>query len=221
MSETPTQALHEALAAELRAAQAIANVNVRTWAQEAAITHDSIYRVLRGVRPVSVVELVMLCRALEEDPLELISRAAQRAGQPLGGSRKNEMTRVNRARLALEAAGLYEDLDAAFLAARAAASKDGYLLSVGEWDAFLAGTSTAATTSALGIFLEVPGEYLTGREDAASSQIETQLRFARSMHDVGVTRLAARSLEELQPEEIQAVEAAIREFIDEEEGPEK
>jgi hypothetical protein len=220
-SETPTQALHEALAAELRAAQAIANVNVRAWAQRAAITHDSIYRVLRGVRPVSVVELVMLCRALDEDPRELISRAAARAGQSLGGSRKDEVVRANRARLALEAAGLYDDLDAAFLSARAAASRDGYLLSGGEWDAFLEGTSTAATMTALSAFLEVPGAYLSGQADAASSQIETQLRFARSMRDVGVTKLAARSLEELQPDEIQAVEAAIRDFIDEEEGPER
>lgn len=169
----------------------------------------------------SVVELVMLCRAIDEDPREVISRAARRAGQSLGGSLRAEIARGNRARLALEAAGLFDDLDAAFLKARAAVSKAGYLLSVGEWHAFLEGTSSAATMSALSAFLEVPGDYLGGQDNDAASKVETQLRFARSMRDVGVTRLAARSLEELQPEEMQAVEAAIREFIDEEEGPER
>src|SRR4051794_24176765 len=118
MSEMATQPLHEALAAELRAAQAIARINVRTWAERASITDDSIYRILRGRRPVSVVELILLCRALGDEPLELISRAIQRAGQSHSDFAGSQATRVQRARLALQAVGLHSDLNAAFLKAR-------------------------------------------------------------------------------------------------------
>jgi len=78
-SKAKAAALHEAVAAELRAAHAVANVPVASWIEDVPITRDSIYRVLRGQRPVSVVELVLLCRAIEEDPLELIARAVNRA----------------------------------------------------------------------------------------------------------------------------------------------
>ncbi|WP_157887883.1 hypothetical protein [Frondihabitans sp. PAMC 28766] len=37
------------------------------------------YRVLRGQRPVSVIELILLCDAIKEDPLDLITRAVNRA----------------------------------------------------------------------------------------------------------------------------------------------
>ncbi|GAA4687265.1 helix-turn-helix domain-containing protein [Frondihabitans cladoniiphilus] len=77
-------ALQEALAAELRGALAIANIKVRAWARLAAVSHDSIYRILRGQRPVTVVELIMLCRALGEDPFDLITRASRRAELPNG-----------------------------------------------------------------------------------------------------------------------------------------
>lgn len=76
-------ALQTAFAAELRAAQAILNVPVRAWAEETQITRDSIYRVLRDQRPVSVVELILLCKAIEEDPLDLITRAVTRADREL------------------------------------------------------------------------------------------------------------------------------------------
>ena len=218
ISETLAQALQESLAAELRAAQGIADINVRTWAQRASITHDSIYRILRGRRPVSVVELVLLCHAIEDDPLDLISRAARRAGHPLRSSRTIEVVRADRARLALEAAGLYDDPGAAYDKARRALAETGHLLSRQEWQAFLDGTGSATMTDPLGTFLEVPGEYLAGAADNAAAKVETQLRFARTMRDVGVTRLAARSLDELGTDEIKAVEDAIREFIDEEEG---
>ena len=218
ISETPSQALQEALAAELRAAQGIADVNVRTWAQRASITHDSIYRILRGRRPVSVVELVLLCQAINDDPLDLISRAARRAGHPLRSSRTIEVVRADRARLALEAAGLDDDPNLAYDKARRALAETGQLLSRQEWQAFLEGTGSATMTAHLGAFLEVPGEYLAGADDSATAKVETQLRFARTMRDVGVTRLAARSLDELGSDEIKAVEEAIREFIDEEEG---
>jgi len=83
-SDESADALQEALAAELRAALAIANIKVRAWSRVALVSHDSIYRILRGQRPVTVVELVMLCRALGDDPLELIVRATRRAGLPDG-----------------------------------------------------------------------------------------------------------------------------------------
>lgn len=73
--------LQAALAAELRAAQAVANVKVRAWVDDIPVTHDTVYRVLRGQRPVSVVELILLCRVLEEDPLDLITRAVNRAAE--------------------------------------------------------------------------------------------------------------------------------------------
>jgi transcriptional regulator with XRE-family HTH domain len=219
MNQAFAQTLQEALAAELRAAQAIAQINVKTWAERASITDDSIYRVLRGRRPVSVVELVMLCEAIDDDPRDLISRATRRAGEAVRGSRAAEIGRADRARLAVEAAGLHSDLDAAYLTARAALSEEGHLLSQRDWYAFLEGIGSTETVSALSSFLEVPNDYLAGTEDAASSRVELQLKFARTMREVGVVRLAARSLDELQPEEIHAVETAIREFIDEEEGP--
>ncbi|CAM5539667.1 hypothetical protein LSHI6S_00162 [Leifsonia shinshuensis] len=71
------------------------------------------------------------------------------------------------------------------------------------------------------MFLDVPSDYLAGLEDEAAVKVGSQLRFARSMRDVGVTQLAARSLDQLEPDEIEAVETAIREFIDEEEDHEK
>jgi transcriptional regulator with XRE-family HTH domain len=219
MSEIESQPLHDALAAELRSAQAIAHIHVRTWAERALITDDSVYRILRGRRPVSVVELILLCRALGDEPLDLISRAIQRAGQSHSDLAGSEATRAERARLALHAAGLQGDLDAAFLKARDSLSEKTHLLSRRDWDEFVEGTASTAIVSALATFLEVPVEYLAGHQDLAASRVESQLKFARTMHDIGVTRLAARSLGELQPDEIHAVEAAIRGFIDEEEGP--
>ncbi|AMM22797.1 hypothetical protein AX769_21920 (plasmid) [Frondihabitans sp. PAMC 28766] len=72
-------ALQDALAAELRAVQAVANVKVRAWAENIPVSPDSVYRVLRGQRPVSVIELILLCDAIKEDPLDLITRAVNRA----------------------------------------------------------------------------------------------------------------------------------------------
>ncbi|HAQ9640191.1 TPA: XRE family transcriptional regulator, partial [Enterococcus faecium] len=128
-----------------------------------------------------------------------------------------EVVRADRARLALEAAGLHDDPNLAYDKARRALADTGQLLSRQEWQAFLEGTGSATMTAPLGEFLEVPGEYLAGADDSATAKVETQLRFARTMRDVGVTRLAARSLDELGSDEIKAVEEAIREFIDEEE----
>jgi hypothetical protein len=41
------------------------------------------------------------------------------------------------------------------------------------------------------------------------------------MRSLGVTRLAARSLDELDPEEIAVVEEAIQTLIEKEDGPQK
>jgi transcriptional regulator with XRE-family HTH domain len=219
MSESSAQALHGALAAELRAAQGVAHVNVRAWAERSEITHDTIYRVLNGKRPVTVVELVNLCRAIGDDPLELVARAAKRAGLDLGDG-VDEIVRSDRARLALEASGLGDNLDAAYTKARSALSKTGHLLSLREWRAFVDGAGSHSLVIALADFLEVPADYLLGKtpEDEAQ-RIDAQLALARSMRSLGVTKIAARSLEELEPEEMATVESAIRALIDKEEGP--
>ncbi|WP_267421132.1 MULTISPECIES: helix-turn-helix domain-containing protein [unclassified Curtobacterium] len=219
MSESSAQALHGALAAELRAAQGVAYVNVRAWAERSEITHDTIYRVLNGKRPVTVVELVNLCRAIGDDPLELVARAAKRAGLDLGDG-VDEIVRSDRARLALEASGLWDNLDAAYTKARAALSKTGHLLSLREWRAFVDGAGSHSLVIALADFLEVPADYLLGKtpEDEAQ-RIDAQLGLARSMRSLGVTKIAARSLDELEPEEMATVESAIRALIDKEEGP--
>jgi hypothetical protein len=78
-SQAAADALNEALAAELRGIQAIANITVRAWVKDIPVVADSVYRVLRSQRPVSTVELVQLCRAIQEDPLDLIARAERRA----------------------------------------------------------------------------------------------------------------------------------------------
>ncbi|MBF4595684.1 XRE family transcriptional regulator [Curtobacterium flaccumfaciens] len=220
MSESSAQALHGALAAELRAAQGVAHVNVRAWAEQSAITHDTIYRILNGKRPVTVVELVTLCHAIQDDPLEMLARAAKRAGLDLGDDGVNEIVRSDRARLALEAAGLWGNPDDTYSKARAALSKTGHLLSLREWRAFVDGTGSHALVVALADFLEVPADYLLGKtpEDEAQ-RIDAQLGLARSMRSLGVTKIAARSLDELQPEEMATVEFAIRALIDKEEGP--
>lgn len=219
MSESSAQALHGALAAELRAAQGVAHVNVRAWAERASITHDTIYRILNGKRPVTVVELVTLCRAIEDDPLELLGRAAKRAGLDLVDD-VDEVVRSDRARLALEAAGLWGNLDEAYTKARSALSKTGHLLSLREWRAFVDGAGSHSLVVALADFLEVPADYLLGHtpEDEAQ-RIDAQLGFAKSMRSFGVTQIAARSLDELEPEEMATVESAIRALIDKEEGP--
>ncbi len=220
MSESSAHALHAALAAELRAAQGVAHVNVRAWAEHAAITHDTIYRILNGKRPVTVVELVTLCRAIDDNPLELLDRAAKRAGLDVSDNSVDEIVRSDRARLALEAAGLWGNLDDAYSKARAALSKKGHLLSLREWRAFVDGAGSQALVVALTDFLEVPADYLLGKtpEDEAQ-RIDAQLGLARSMRSLGVTKIAARSLDELQPEEMATVESAIRALIDKEEGP--
>ncbi|OII36113.1 hypothetical protein BIU98_00760 [Curtobacterium sp. MMLR14_010] len=219
MSESSAQALHGALAAELRAAQGVAHVNVRAWAERSEITHDTIYRVLNGKRPITVVELVNLCRAIGDDPLELVARAAKRAGLDLGDG-TDEIVRSDRARLALEASGLWDSLDAAYTKARSALSKTGHLLSLREWRAFVDGAGSHSLVIALADFLEVPADYLLGKtpEDEAQ-RIDAQLGLARSMRSLGVTKIAARSLDELEPEEMATVESAIRALIDNEEGP--
>jgi hypothetical protein len=80
LTQDDGEALHAALAPELRAAQAIANVKVRDWVAHIPVTTDSVYRILHGQRPVSLVELMLLCRVSQDDPLELISRTTTRAG---------------------------------------------------------------------------------------------------------------------------------------------
>ncbi|MCE0459444.1 XRE family transcriptional regulator [Curtobacterium flaccumfaciens] len=220
MSESSAQALHGALAAELRAAQGVAHVNVRAWADRSEITHDTIYRILNGKRPVTVVELVTLCRAIDDDPLELLGRAARRAGLDLDDSSVDEVVRSDRARLALEAAGLWGDPDEAYTSARAALAKTGHLLSLREWRAFVDGAGSDALVVALADFLEVPADYLLGKTPEGEAQrIDAQLGLARSMRSLGVTKMAARSLDELAPEEMATVESAIRALIDKEEGP--
>ena len=79
VSESDEQRLQAALAAELRAAQGIANITVRTWVAEIPVSADSLYRVLRGTRPVTVVELLLLCDAVDEAPQDVIARAVARA----------------------------------------------------------------------------------------------------------------------------------------------
>ena len=79
MSKANEQRLHDALAAELRAIRGVADISVGAWVAEIPVTHDSVYRVLRGTCPVSVVELVKLCRVVREDPLDVIARAVTRA----------------------------------------------------------------------------------------------------------------------------------------------
>jgi transcriptional regulator with XRE-family HTH domain len=221
MSETSARALHEALATELRAAQGVAHVNVRAWADRASITHDTIYRILNGKRPVTVVELVTLCHAINDDPLELIQRAADRAGLSLN-NQADEVVRSDRAQLALEAANLYGDLDGAYREARQALGKSGQLLPLREWRAFIDGAGSQALVTSLAAFLEVPAEYLLGQmsdDDERTKKLEARLRLAKSMRSLGVTRMAARSLDELEPEEIETVEATIRALIEREEGP--
>lgn len=220
MSETSAKALHEALAAELRASQGVAQLNVRAWAEQSLITHDTLYRVLNGKRPVTVIELVTLCRATGDDPLDLIARAAKRAGLALADD-VDEIVRADRARLALEAAGLYGDLDDAYSTVRTALGKSGQLLSLREWRAFLDGAGAHTLVVALAEFLQVPADYLSGQasDEERDHRIDAQLRLARSMRALGVTKLAARSLDDLAPEEIATVESAIRTLIAKEEGP--
>jgi len=79
VSESDEQRLQAALAAELRAIQGIANITVRTWVADIPVSADSLYRVLRGGRPVTVVELFLLCEAVDEDPQDVIARAVTRA----------------------------------------------------------------------------------------------------------------------------------------------
>lgn len=219
MSESAAKALHDALAAELRAAQGVAHVNVRSWADQTSITHDTIYRILNGKRAVTVVELVALCHAIDDDPLELVARAAKRAGIAVSDD-VNEVVRADRARLAVAAAGL-EDLDDAYVQARAALGRAGHLLPPREWRAFIDGAGARSLVVALATFLEVPADYLLGQglDDAEVQRIESQLRLARNMRSLGVTRLAARSLDELDPEEIAVVEEAIQTLIEKEQGP--
>jgi len=217
MSETSARALHEALATELRAVQGASSLSVRTWAERSSITHDMIYRILNGKRAVTVVELVMLCRAVGDDPLDLVSRAARRAGITVGDD-AYEVVRADRARLALEAAGLRPDSDTAYAKARAALSSTGHILSLREWRAFVEGSGSHSMIVALSEFLEVPAEYLLGASsDADANRIDSQLRLAASMRTLGVTKIAARSLDELEPEEIAVVDSAIRHLIAKEE----
>lgn len=79
VSESDEQNLQAALAAELRAVQGIANITVRNWVADIPVSADSVYRVLRGSRPVTVVELLLLCGAIDEDPQDVITRAVTRA----------------------------------------------------------------------------------------------------------------------------------------------
>lgn len=79
VSESDEQSPQAALAAELRAVQGIANITVRTWVADIPVSADSVYRVLRGSRPVTVVELLLLCEAIGEDPQNVIARAVRPA----------------------------------------------------------------------------------------------------------------------------------------------
>lgn len=79
VSKGDEQNLQAALAAELRSVQGIANITVRTWVADIPVSADSVHRILRGSRPVTVVELLLLSGAINEDPQGVIARAATRA----------------------------------------------------------------------------------------------------------------------------------------------
>lgn len=82
VSESDEQNLQAALAAELLTIQGIANVTVRTWIADIPVSADSVYRVLRGTRSVTVVELLLFCEAVDENPQNIIARAVSRAKGP-------------------------------------------------------------------------------------------------------------------------------------------
>ncbi|MFK3672492.1 hypothetical protein ACI2IX_20175 [Leifsonia aquatica] len=75
MDEHTTYPFHQALAAELRIAQAVARLSAPKLELLTGIRKDTVRRILSGKRPVTVVELAQLSFALGVEDTNLIARA--------------------------------------------------------------------------------------------------------------------------------------------------
>lgn len=75
----PSKGLNAAVAAQLRAERAAADLTVEQLAREADMSPVSVQRYLRGKRHIDVAVLFQLAKALEVEPAEIVANAQRRA----------------------------------------------------------------------------------------------------------------------------------------------
>ncbi|MBD8518866.1 helix-turn-helix domain-containing protein [Plantibacter sp. CFBP 8804] len=200
-------AIHQAIAVELRAAQAAVAVHATDLAERTGIKIDTVYRILRGHRAVTSVELIQISRILGVSHLEILERAEQRAlSHSPQGRRPRQSIRVGE-KLSLVASSQGKTLDALYLDIVGPLSHRGFAFPRKAWQELLSGTSPARSEVLFSIseILGIDPQYLLKDDPEVEVAVEARLRFRRAMSDLGVTEVAARSVDGIAPQDLEAI----------------
>jgi transcriptional regulator with XRE-family HTH domain len=74
----PSDALNDALAAELRAERGVKGTTFATLKAQSGISESTLMRLFKGERDLRASHLILLAEALEISPADLIARAEKR-----------------------------------------------------------------------------------------------------------------------------------------------
>lgn len=210
-------ALQQAIAAELRAAQAAASMSGPDLAEQAGIKVDTVYRVLRGRRPVGVVEMIRLCQTLNTDDVELLERAKRRASAlPSQSARSNQSLRLGE-KMALIASSRGKSLDALYFDVVGPMSKQGFSMPRKAWNELISGSNYVARSEvlfSLAEALSVDPRYFFADDSKVDGEVEARLRFQRAMTDLGVNEVAARSIGTVAADDLEALGSSITRAIE-------
>lgn len=216
MNDQGENALNEALADELRAAQLSERLSAPKLEELTGIGADTIRRTLKGERPVTVVELVKYAAALNFDELELVTRAKERAQATLGRSAAHQSVRL-REKLTLIATSAGKTTDGIYLDVVNHMTKQGFNFSRKSWQDLLDDSGAVARREvlfAIASALDVDPRYLTSDDPAVDREVEGRLRFHRAMVDLGVEEVAARAISSPSPEELDEIARSIAQAIE-------
>jgi transcriptional regulator with XRE-family HTH domain len=216
VNEQADGALDDALAFELRAAQSRARVSAPKIEELTGITRDTVRRILKGVRSVTVAELAKLAVALDFDDSDLVSRAKNRAAAALRSTASNGQSRRLNEKLTLAVTSLGRSPESMYQDLVPQLTARGFHFPRSAWQELLVSTSVTAhreVLSAISASLEIDPRYLTDDVPAVDHSVEASLRFHRAMRDLGVDHVSTRALDELDPSDLLDVQHSIEEAL--------
>ncbi|MFK4298597.1 transcriptional regulator with XRE-family HTH domain [Arthrobacter sp. GAS37] len=215
MDEDESKALHDALAVEIRLAQAAQRLSAPKLEEMTGLQRDTIRRIANGDRPVTVVELARLGSALKFNELDLIDLAKARAR---AGMATSEHSVRLREKLELLASSVGKTTDTIYQDVAEHLGKQGFHFPRKIWNELLSDSDTQARREVLfaisGAF-DVDPRYLTTDSTDVDRVVEARLRFHRVMNDLGVEEVSAHALEQVSPDELDILRAATAEAVQE------
>lgn len=220
MDEQEGKALHNALAAEVRAAQGAQRLSAPRLEELTGVHRDTIRRIINGDRPVTVVELAKLADALNFTDIEVVERAKAHARAEVARARANRVAQSERLaeKLNLLASSVGKTTDSLYLDVVSHMAEKGFPFPRRAWQEILSASGTNATMEVLHVIadaLDIDPRYLTSDDAAVDQEVEARLRFHRAMMDLGVEEVAARALEQVSPDELDQLQRSITKAIEE------